>query len=138
MGLLDSVAGMLGAAQGGPAADGNAALINAVVGMLGNGSAAGGLGGLVSQFTQGGLGEVIGSWISTGQNLPISAEQLQSVLGSGVMSSLAQQTGLSQGDLAGPLAQILPQVVDRLTPDGQLPQGGLGDVGSLLGQLLGR
>jgi uncharacterized protein YidB (DUF937 family) len=138
MGLLDAVTGMLGGAAGG-AGDGNAALLNAVVGLLGQGGGAGGLAGLVQQFEQGGLGQVIGSWVSTGQNLPISAEQLQSVLGgNGMLAGLAQQTGLSHGDLAGQLSQLLPQVVDQLTPNGQLPTGGLGDVGSLLGGLLGR
>lgn len=143
MGLLDSVVGMLGQSQGGQGG-GNAALLNAVIGMLGNNASAGGLGGvgglggLVQQFEQGGLGHVIGSWISTGQNLPISAEQLQSVLGSGVFASLAQQTGLSHGDLAGQLSQLLPQVIDQATPDGQVPAGGLGDLAGMLGGLLGR
>lgn len=141
MGLLDSVVGMLGAAQGGQqgAGGGNAALINAVVGMLANGSQQGGLGGLVQGFEKAGLGNVIGSWISSGQNMPISADQLSNVLGGagGALGQLAQQTGLSHGDLAGQLSQLLPEVIDKLTPQGQAPQGGLGDVGSLLGSLLG-
>jgi uncharacterized protein YidB (DUF937 family) len=134
MGLLDSVLGQVlgggGQAAGG---GGQADLLNAVVGMLANNAPGGGLGGLVQQFQQGGLGNVIGSWISSGQNLPISAEQLQSVLGSGQLAGLAQQLGMPQGDLAGQLSQILPQVVDKLTPDGQMPQGGLGDMGDLAG-----
>lgn len=138
MGLLDSVMGMLGGAQGGQAAGGNAALLNAVVGLLGNNSSVGGLAGLVQQFEQGGLGHVVGSWVSNGQNLPISADQLQSVLGSGVLQNLAQQTGLSHGDLASQLSQLLPQVVNQVTPNGQVPAGGLGDeLGSLLGGLMG-
>jgi len=137
MGLLDSVVGMLGASQGGQGG-GNAALISAVVGMLSNGSSAGGLGGLVQQFEQGGMGNVIGSWISSGQNLPISADQLSSVLGSGVLSGLAQQTGLSHGDLAGQLSQLLPQLIDQATPDGQMPAGGLGDLAGMLGGMLNR
>lgn len=139
MGLLDSVVGMLGAAQGGQAGagGGNAALLNAVVGMLANGAQGGGLGGLVQQFEQGGLGHVIGSWISSGQNLPISADQLSAVLGSGALGNLAQQTGLSHGEVAGQLSQMLPEIIDKLTPQGQAPAGGLGDVGSLLGALLG-
>jgi len=137
MGLLDSVVGMLGASQGGQGG-GNAALISAVVGMLSNGSSAGGLGGLVQQFEQGGMGNVIGSWISSGQNLPISADQLSSVLGSGVLSGLAQQTGLSHGDLAGQLSQLLPQLIDQATPEGQMPAGGLGDLAGMLGGMLNR
>lgn len=140
MGLLDSVVGMLGAAQGGSAGGGNADLLNAVVGMLANGSQHGGLDGLVRGFEQAGLGNVIGSWIGSGQNLPVSADQLSNVLGGagGVLGQLAQQTGMSHGDLAGQLSQMLPEVVNQLTPNGQAPQGGLGDVASILGSLLNR
>lgn len=139
MGLLDSLVGMLGAAQAGQAVSpGKADLISVVAGMLANGSQQGGLGGLVQGFEQAGLGHVISSWISNGQNLPISADQLSAVLGHGSLSDLAQQTGLSHGDLAGQLSQMLPEVINHLTPNGQVPQGGLGDVGSLLGSLLNR
>lgn len=144
MGLLDSVVGMMAGGQGGAAGGGNAALIQAVLSLLANngGGSQGGLGGLaglVQQFQQGGLGDVVGSWVSTGQNLPISAEQLQSVLGGHpALAGLAQQAGLSQGDLMGSLSQLLPQVVDQLTPDGQLPQAGAQpDLMGMLGGLLG-
>lgn len=140
MGLLDQVVGALGGAQGGGQGAGQAELIHAVIGMLGSsaGGHAGGLGELVARFQQGGLGDVVSSWISTGQNLPISAEQLGSVLGQDAIAGLAQKTGLPAGDLASQLSQMLPQIVDGLTPNGQLPQGGLGDIGSLLGGLLRR
>ena len=135
MGLLDSVLGMVtGGQQGG----GNAALISAVVGMLGNsGQGGGGLGDLIGKFQQAGMGDVIGSWIGTGQNLPISGDQLHNVLGSETIGNIAQQLGLSHGDAAGQLAQMLPHVLDKLTPNGQPPAGGLGDIGSLLKQLTG-
>lgn len=140
MGLLDSVLGAIGGAQGGQGG-GQAALINAVIGMLANQGGGqgglGGLGGLIGKFQQGGLGDVVGSWVGTGQNMPVSPDQLSNVLGSDTIGNLAQQLGLSQGDVAGQLSQILPQVVDKLTPNGQVPEGGLGDVGSLLGQLMG-
>ena len=138
MGLLDSVIGALGQGSGG---GGQADLLKAVVGMLAQGAQgqAGGLGDLVSRFQQGGLGDVVGSWVSTGQNLPVSADQLGGVLGDDVISQLTRQTGMNSADLLGQLTQMLPQVVDRLTPNGQLPQGGGGlDVGAVLGQLLGR
>lgn len=135
MGLLDSVVGAL--AQGGAGGGGGQAeLLRAVVGLLGNDAPGGGLGALVSRFQQGGLGDVVASWIGTGQNLPISPDQLHQALGSDTIAGIAQQLGLSHGDAAGQLAQMLPQVIDRLTPQGQLPAGGLGDVGSLLGSLL--
>ena len=135
MGLLDSVLGMVtGGQQGG----GNAALISAVVGMLGNsGQGGGGLGDLIGKFQQAGMGDVIGSWIGTGQNQPISADQLHNVLGSDTIGNIAQQLGLSHGDAAGQLAQMLPHVLDKLTPNGEAPAGGLGDIGSLLKQLTG-
>ena len=107
---------------------GQAALINAVIRLVANkGGGAGGLGGLVGALTQGGLGNVASSWVGTGANLPVSAEQLQSALGGGggsggLLAQLAQSAGLSQGDTASGLAQVLPGLVDKLTPDGQIPQ----------------
>jgi len=138
MGLLDSVIGALGQGQG--SGGGQAELLEAVIGMLaqgGSGQQGGGLGDLVSRFQQGGLGDVVGSWVSTGQNLPVSPDQLGGVLGDDMLAGLTRQTGMPAGDLLGQLSQMLPQVVDQLTPNGQLPQGGF-DVASVLGQLLRR
>jgi uncharacterized protein YidB (DUF937 family) len=92
----------------------------------------GGLEGLVAKFQQGGLGDVVQSWISTGPNLPISPDQLGQALGPDAL----QQLGAGGQDLLGPLSQLLPQVVDGLTPNGQLPAGG-GDLAGMLGGLLG-
>ncbi len=136
MGLLDSVIGALG--QGGGQGGGQAALIQAVLGMLaGQGGQGGGLAELAARFQQGGLGDVMGSWVGTGQNLPVSPDQLGSVLGDDLLGQLSQSSGMNGGDLLGQLSQVLPQVVDQLTPDGQMPQGGL-DIGAVLGQLLRR
>ena len=139
MGMLDSViGGALGAmTQQGAAPNGG--LMQVVSGLLSGGAAAGGgdgLASLVQQFTHGGLGEVVQSWIGSGANLPISPEQVQSVLGSEQMTAMAQQTGLTHSDLASQLAHLLPQVVDHLTPNGQLPSGGA-DLGSMVSGLLG-
>ena len=131
MGLFDSVVGALGQAQGGSPAGAQPALLDAVAGLLGNG----GLQDLAAKFEQGGLGHLIGSWIGSGQNLPISADQLHQVLGSEAIAGLAQRLGLSHGDVAAQLSQLLPQAVDKITPQGALPQGGLGEIGSLLGAL---
>jgi uncharacterized protein YidB (DUF937 family) len=143
MGLLDSVIGALGQSQGGQGGSGGQGdLLALVVGMLAQGGGGGaggvGLGDLIGRFQQGGLGDVIGSWVGTGQNLPVSPDQLGNVLGGDVLSQLTQKSGMSQGDLLGQLSQMLPQVVDQLTPQGQVPQGGLGDVASILGQLMRR
>lgn len=128
MGLLDSI---LGSVMGGGTAQGQnsgqAALINAVIQMVANkGGGAGGLAGLVQSLTQGGLGNVASSWVGTGQNLPVSPDQITSALGGGggggMLAKLAQQAGMSHGDAASGLSQILPGLVDRLTPDGHVPQ----------------
>ena len=141
MGLLDSVLGALGQGQAG-GGGGHADLLKAVIGMLGPGGGAaggvGGLGGLVEKFHQGGMGDVVSSWVGTGQNLPVSGDQLGSVLGGDTVANLAGQLGMNHGDLLGQLSQLLPQVVDQLTPNGQLPQagGGLGDLAGMLSGLL--
>lgn len=134
MGLLDSVIGALSGSAGG--SGGNTDLLHAALGMLSNDAPGGGLPGLIQKFEQGGLAEVIGSWVGTGANLPISAEQLQSVLGSDAVNALAGKLGLSGADVSQQLAQILPKVVDQLTPQGQVPDGGVGDLGSLIGKFL--
>ena len=149
MGLLDSVlgavlhngqqqsqgAGGLGGVIGMLAS--NPQLIQVVTGMLGNNSELGGLGGLAEKFGQAGLGDVLASWIGTGHNQPISGEQLGNVLGSDGLSGLAAQLGIDPSQAAGQLAQVLPGLVDQLTPQGQLPQEGLGDSGDILGTLSG-
>ncbi len=136
MGLLDSILGsVMGGAQGQGSVQG--ALMNAVMQIVANkaGGGAGGslgglggLGGLVGALTQGGLGDAASSWVGKGENLPVSADQIQSALGSGagggILAQLAQSAGLSQGDAASGLSQLLPGLVDKLTPDGQIPQQG--------------
>jgi uncharacterized protein YidB (DUF937 family) len=150
MGLLDSVIGALGQGHAPVSGGGQGDLLNLVIGMLGQGGSGaggagpgaggiGGLAGLVEKFQQGGLGEIASSWIGTGQNLPVSADQLGGVLGSDTVSAMARQLGMGHGDLLGQLSHLLPQVVDKLTPNGQLPQagsGGLGDLAGMLGGLL--
>ncbi len=146
MSLLDIVGGLLGGGKD-AGGGGNAALLNAVVAMLSNGSSIGGLGGLVQQMQKSGLGDVVGSWVGTGQNMPISPDQLKNALPPDVLGGLLSQLGgaagstaggaaVSQGDLLGQLASMLPQVVDKLTPQGHVPAGGLGGVGDLLGMLM--
>jgi uncharacterized protein YidB (DUF937 family) len=141
MGLLDSVLGGVLAGGGQQQGGGAGALINIVAGMLANpapagatGGPAGGLGGLIEQFQRGGLGDVMSSWIGTGQNRPISPDQLGGVLGDDLLGQLTQQTGMNPGDLLGQLSKMLPQMVDKATPEGRIPDGGLGDIGAILGR----
>ena len=138
MGLLDSVMGALAGAQGSGGGGGQADLLRVVVGMLaqgGPGGGAGGLGDLIGRFQQGGLGHLVDSWVGTGENLPISADQLHSVLGSDTVAQIAGQLGLSHADAADQLSQVLPQAVDQLTPHGRVPDEGLGGIGDILAQL---
>jgi uncharacterized protein YidB (DUF937 family) len=81
----------------------------------------GGISGVLDKFRQAGYAEQADSWQSTGQNLPIEANSLQEVLGSGALGQIAQQLGMSRGEAAGGLAQMLPQLIDKFTPDGQVP-----------------
>jgi uncharacterized protein YidB (DUF937 family) len=81
----------------------------------------GGLGGLLNKLEQGGLGDVTKSWVGSGQNQPVSPGQLGSALGPSIIKMLAQKSGLSEEDLTKQLSQILPGVVDKLTPNGRVP-----------------
>jgi len=82
----------------------------------------GGLSGVVQQFHDKGLGSLVSSWVGTGQNLPISADQLQHVLGSEQVKELAAKAGVSPDVASSHLAELLPMLIDRLTPNGQVPQ----------------
>lgn len=85
-------------------------------------SGPGGLNGLVQQFQAGGLGHLIQSWISTGPNQPATAQQIQQALGGDRLRQIATRVGLDPNVVAQKLSTILPQIVNHLTPNGQLPQ----------------
>ncbi len=84
-------------------------------------NSAGGVQGIAEKFQQSGLGDVVSSWIGTGQNQPISAEQLSAVLGQDKVASLAQQAGIPAEQGASALAGVFPALLDKLTPDGVIP-----------------
>ena len=132
MGLLDNVIGAIGANSGSGAAAAGADPLQAIVGMLGQG---GGLGGLVQQLQQGGLGDIAASWIGSGPNQPVSANALGQVLNSDMVAGFARQLGIDPQQALAVLSTMLPQLVDQLTPNGQLPQG---DIGTALGGLGGQ
>jgi uncharacterized protein YidB (DUF937 family) len=142
---LGGLAGMLGGGGGGggagagPGAGGLGGL-GAVLGGLGAAGGLGGLGALVERFQQNGLGEVANSWVSTGQNLPVSPDQVSQVFGRDTIGAMARQLGLSDVDVAGQLSEVLPEVVDRFTPEGRLPAPGEAppaDLAGLIGSLFG-
>jgi uncharacterized protein YidB (DUF937 family) len=82
----------------------------------------GGLSGMLQSFQDKGLGGLVSSWVGTGQNLPISADQIQHVLGSDQVKELAAKAGISPDIANNALTQLLPTLVDKLTPNGELPQ----------------
>lgn len=114
--LLASGVLFRGGGAGQPAAAGSQPTSNE-----GAGGLLGGLGGLLEKFQQGGLGNVTNSWIGSGQNQPVSPNQVGSALGSNTIKTLAQQSGLSEDELTKQLSKVLPGVVDKLTPSGRLP-----------------
>jgi uncharacterized protein YidB (DUF937 family) len=122
MGLLDDVLSMASGSlsSGGvpPAqhATGLAAILEYV-----NSPQVGGVAGLQKMFTEGGLGNVISSWIGTGQNQSVSADQLQNVLHSGALNQVAQKAGIDPSQLTGMMASLLPHLVDKMTPNGEVP-----------------
>ena len=121
MGLLD---GLIGGLMGGQQQGGNNPLLQMALQMLANRSDVGssaGLGGLINAFQNAGLGDQLKSWIGTGANLPISADQLTAALGSDKIRDIASQLGMSHDEVSGGLADMLPQLIDKVTPNGQLP-----------------
>ena len=90
-------------------------------GAAGTGAATGGLGELLRRFQQAGLGEQAQSWVGTGQNLPLPPDVIGQIFGTGGLSQIAQQAGLSEQEASQGLSQLLPDVVDHLTPGGQVP-----------------
>lgn len=127
MGLFDDVAGavmgkVMGGNQGG--------MVQVAMEMF---NQYGGLNGILDKFKQGGLGDLAASWVGTGANLPISAEQISSVLGSGAIAEMAEKFGITPEVLSSQIAQHLPSVIDKMTPNGEVGA----DSGSLLSTVLG-
>ena len=124
---------LLGGGMGASASGGlGGALGGALGGLLGGGQqpapvqqpmggGLGGLMGLLGRFQQAGLGHVADSWVGTGANHPVDPRQLEQVFGQQEVQQMAQQANMQPQDLLSQLSQVLPQVVDRLTPTGQLP-----------------
>jgi uncharacterized protein YidB (DUF937 family) len=135
MGLFDSVLGAVSSQLQEQVASGN--LTQVLGNLLANNGELGGLQGMMEKFNQAGLGNVLNSWIGTGRNLPITGDQLTSALGPDTLGKLAGQVGLDGSQLSDQLAQMLPGLVDKLTPQGTVPEGGLGNAGDLLGMLGG-
>lgn len=126
MGLLDSLAGgMLEKVMGE-----KGAMAQVAMDMLNQN---GGLTGMLEKFKENGLAEQAASWVGTGENLPISADQIASVLGSGQLGEIATKFGIDTNTLSAQIAEHLPTIVDKLTPNGEVPS----ESGNLLSVLMG-
>jgi len=108
MGLLDGVLGGIVGAE-------MATVVNGLI------QKHGGVQGIVNQFESQGLGNTVRSWVGTGPNQPVSPEQVQTALGPDAMAQLAAKLGISREELSAKLAQVLPDAIDKLTPDGVVP-----------------
>ena len=123
MGLFDGVLGSLMAGPPGAqlpqGAQAQSPLLRMALQLL---QQNGGLQGVLGKFEQAGLGQQAQSWIGTGKNLPIDASAITQIFGQGQLGQIAQQLGITREQAEGQLAQALPQVVDKLTPQGQIPE----------------
>lgn len=127
MSLFDSIAGaVLGKVMGGE----QGGMAQVAMEMFNQN---GGLNGILDKFKQGGLGDLAASWVGTGANLPISPEQISGVLGNGQIAEMAAKFGITPDVLSSQIAQHLPTVIDKMTPNGEVTA----DSGNLLGTVLG-
>ena len=136
MGVLDQFGGAVGNVLGQGKGGGlTAVLLPQLIAML---SKPGALANLTNAFQSAGLGNILQSWIGTGQNLPISADQVKKVLGAGTIGDLAKTAGVGEAETSSALAGLLPQVIDKISPSGKAPAandigGALASLGKLLG-----
>ena len=118
-GLGDLLGQALGTGQrGGGLGD----ILGQVLGGAGGGGGLGGLGGLLEKLNQGGYASHAQSWVGSGQNMSISAGAIRDVFGQQGLAAIAQQTGLSESDASTGLAQLLPEVINHVTPQGRVPE----------------
>jgi uncharacterized protein YidB (DUF937 family) len=115
----DPLGSVLAGLGGGNQAQSGNLILQVVLSML---QQNGGLEGVLGKFRQGGLAQQADSWVSTGQNMNISPDQLQQVFGSSTISDLASRLGMSEGQASSTMAQLLPDVINQLTPEGQVPE----------------
>jgi len=129
---MNDLAGMLGGLGGLGGSSGGGDIVGAISGLV---SGHGGLEGLVGQLSQGGLGDVVSSWVGTGPNQHVAPEHLAAALGPDKVSELASKAGLPVETFLPILASALPHIVDALTPNGQVPSGNATegvDIGGIL------
>ena len=120
MGLFDSIVGQVGAAlSSGQSQTNNGGMMDVITHLI-NDPATGGVQGLLKSFKDKGLGDIAASWVGSGPNQPITVAQIQQVIGTDRLASISQKFGLSPDTVAAGLAEMLPHVIDHLSPNGQL------------------
>lgn len=134
MGLLDSLTGLLSSQS----EDGTPAVMSLLNMLIGDRGQEGGLGAIIGQLQSSGLGDQVASWLGSGDNLPVSGEQLQEALSGDTLGQLGSMLNLGEGDVAGQLSQMLPNLVDKLSPNGdmEVAQTDSSEVLGMLGSLL--
>jgi uncharacterized protein YidB (DUF937 family) len=100
----------------------NELMLGAIMQLV-NSPQTGGIHGLMQSFDKAGLGDIFKSWVSVGRNLPIAVAEIESVFGAEQIGNLARQLNIDTGQASAKLAEYLPQVIDKLTPNGSLPEG---------------
>jgi len=129
MSLLDQLKEGLGAKLGGSNAS---SILEHAMNLISN-PATGGLAGFIEAFKNKGLGDIISSWIGIGENKPISPDQIKQALGGDKIQQLAEKLGISKDLTSQHLSELLPTIIDKLTPNGKLPEDGkLGEALSML------
>lgn len=130
-----NILGSVKSALGGGGDKGN--IISAILELIQNQS--GGISGLISKFNANGLGDIISSWTGDGENKSISSSQVQNIFGSDTIKNIASKFGLNTDSFTSQISELLPGVVDKLTPGGKLPEGDLLSQGAnLLGGLFNK
>jgi uncharacterized protein YidB (DUF937 family) len=154
MGLLDAVlANLMGSMSSGSSAGASQSSLSALLNTLGSGNQSqssnllgaamsmlqqnGGLTGVLGMFRQNGMAQHADSWVGTGANMPITGDQVQQVFGDSSMSSVASQLGQSPGRASSLMAQLLPELINHLTPQGQIPGDHEDIISNALGMLRG-
>ena len=119
--FVKNISGGGGMAAALPGGLGGALSTGAAASAAGGGGLGGALGGLLNHFQQNGAGDVASSWVGTGTNQPITGDQLSKVLGPDLVGKISASTGLTPDQIVAQLSQVLPQVIDHMTPQGKLP-----------------
>jgi uncharacterized protein YidB (DUF937 family) len=158
MGLLDGILGnLLGGMTGGGSNTGDYQQsdnpLGSVLGRLGGSGIAtsalmalafqvlqqnGGISGVVDKLRASGLGQHADSWVGTGANMPVSGDQIKDALGAGGLGQLASKLGMSTDQASGGLAQVLPELVNQMTPAGQVPDNHHDMISEALAMLAGK